>query len=56
MDKLEDIVNENTNAYHSTIKMKAGNLKASTYINFAVENNEKRSPTSEAGDHVKILK
>ena len=32
IDKLDDIVNEHNNIYHSTIKMKSVNLKSRTYI------------------------
>ena len=35
IDKLDDIVNEYNNAYHSTIKM-----KPNTYIDFAQESTE----------------
>ena len=34
-------VNEYINIYQSTIKMKPARVKSSTYIDFAVENNEK---------------
>ena len=40
-DKLEDLVNEYKNTYHSTIKMKPTNLESSRYIDFGVEINEK---------------
>ena len=55
IDKLDDIVNEYNNTYHSTIKIKPVDIKSSTYIDFAVENNEK-DPNVEVGDHVKISK
>ena len=32
IDKLDDIVNEHNNIYHSTIKMKSVNLKSRTNI------------------------
>ena len=41
IDKLEDLVNEYKNTYHSTIKMKPTNLESSRYIDFGVEINEK---------------
>ena len=37
IDKLDEVVNDWNNAYHSTIKMKPTNVKSSTYINFNVE-------------------
>ena len=33
IDKLDDIVNEYNNTYHSKIKMKPFDIKSSTYIN-----------------------
>ena len=33
-DKLDDIVSEYNNIYHSTIKMKPVDVKSSNYINF----------------------
>ena len=41
IDKLDDIVHECQNIYHSIIKMKPVDKKTSTYIDFNVENNEK---------------
>ena len=38
VDKLDDIVNKYNNAYYSTMKMKAADLKLSTYIDFNKEN------------------
>ena len=32
--KLDDIVNENNNTYHRTIKMKPANVKDNTYFDF----------------------
>ena len=32
IDKLDDIVNEHNNIYHSTIKMKFVNVKSRTYF------------------------
>ena len=37
IDKLDEVVNDCNNTYHSTIKMKPTNVKSSTYINFNVE-------------------
>ena len=55
IDKLNDIVNEYNNSYHSTIKMKLIAVKSSTYIDFDVENNDK-DPKFEVSDHVRISK
>ena len=55
IDKLNDIVNENNNSYHSTIKLKLIAVKSSTYIDFDVENNDK-DPKFEVSDHVRISK
>ena len=52
IDKLDDIVNEHNNTYHSTIKMKPVDVNSSRY-GFGVENNEK-DPKFEVGDHVRI--
>ena len=38
IDKLDDIVNNYSNAYHRTIKMKPVDLKSSMYIDFNKEN------------------
>ena len=37
IDKLADIVNENSNTYHSTIKMNPVDVKSSIYIDFRKE-------------------
>ena len=39
IDRLDDIVNEYNNTYHSTIKTKPIDVKASTVIDFDKENN-----------------
>ena len=44
-DKLNKIVNEYNNTYHTTIKMKPIDVKDNTYIN-----------TDKVGDHVRISK
>ena len=36
IDKLDDIINEYNNTYHSTIQMKLGDIESSTYIKFDV--------------------
>ena len=33
IDKIDDIVDEYKNTYHTTIKMKAADVKDNTYIN-----------------------
>ena len=53
IDKLDGIVHEYNNTYHSTIQMKPNTVKSNTYINFAVENNDK-DPKFEVGDYVRI--
>ena len=51
IDKLDDIVNEYNNTYHSTIKMKPIDVKDNTYINTDKKINNK-DPKFKAGDHV----
>ena len=41
IDKLDDIVNQYNNIYHTTIKMKPVDVKDNTYINFKKEINDK---------------
>ena len=41
IDKLDDIVDYYNNTYHSTIKMKAVDVKSVTYIHSRKENNDK---------------
>ena len=36
IDKLDDIVNENNNSYHRTIKMKPIDVRTSTYLDFEI--------------------
>ena len=48
-DKLVDIVNEQNNTHHSTIKIKLADVKSSIYIQNNVENNNK-DPKFEVGD------
>ena len=55
IDKLDDIVNEFNNTYHNTIKKNPADVKASTYIDFNVENNNKDLKFA-VGDHVGISK
>ena len=53
IDKLDDIVNEYNNTYHTTIKMKPVDIKDNTYIAFDREFNDK-GPKFKVGDHVRI--
>ena len=41
IDKLDDIVDEYNNTYHTTIKMKPIDVKDNTYINTDKETNDK---------------
>ena len=55
INKLDDILNECNNAYHSTIKVKLVDVKSSTYIDFN-KKNDKEDPKFKVGDHVRISK
>ena len=55
IDKLDDIVDEYNNTYHTTIKMKPIDVKDNTYINTCKEINNK-DPKFKVGDHVRISK
>ena len=55
IDKLDDIVNEYNNTYHTTIKMKPTDVKDNTYINTSKEIHNK-DPKFKVGDHVRISK
>ena len=55
IDKLDDIVNEYNNVYHTTIKMKPIDVKDNTYINTDKGANDK-DPKFKVGDRVKISK
>ena len=55
IDKLDDIVHEYNNAYHTTIKMKPIDVKDNTYINTDKEINNK-DPKFKVGDRVRISK
>ena len=55
IDKLDGIVDECNNTYHSTIKIKPIDVKFSTYIVFAFKNNDK-DPKFKVGYHVRISK
>ena len=55
IDKLDDIVDEYNNTYHTTIKMKPIDVKDSTYINADKKINNK-DPKFKVVDHVRISK
>ena len=55
INKLDDIVDEYNNTYHTTIKMKPVDVKDNTYINTNKEINNK-DPKFKVGDHVKMSK
>ena len=55
IDKLDDIVDEYKNRYHTTIKMKPIDVKDNTYINASKEINNK-DPKFKVGDHARISK
>ena len=55
IDKLDDIVKEYDNKYHTSIKMKPIDVKDNRYINFKKEINNK-DPKFKVGDHVRISK
>ena len=55
IDKLDDIVDEYNNTYHSTIKTKPIDVKDNTYINTDKETNDK-DPKFKVDDRVRISK
>ena len=55
IDKLDDIVDEYNNTYHTSIKMKPIDVKDNKYINTSKEINNK-DPKFKVGDHVRISK
>ena len=55
INKLDDIVDEYNNTYHTTIKMKPIDVKDNTYINTDKETNDK-DPKFKIGDRVRISK
>ena len=55
IDKLDDIINEYNNTYHSTIKMKLVDVKTNTYIDSSKEINDK-DPKFKIGDIVRTSK
>ena len=54
-DKLDEILNEYNNTYHTTIKMKPVDVKYNAYDGFKKEVNDK-GPKFKAGDQVRISK
>ena len=50
---LDDIVDEHSNSYHRTIKMKPINVTDSVFVEYSEESN-KKDPKFEVGDHVRI--
>ena len=55
IDKLDDIVKEYNNTYHTSIKMKPVDVTDNTYIDFKKEVNDK-DPKFKVGDYVRISK
>ena len=55
IDKLDDIVDEYNNTYHTTIKVKPTDVKDDTYINADKEINNK-DPKFKVSNHVRISK
>ena len=55
INKLGDIINEYSNTYHKTIKMKPVDVKDNTYIDFEEKVNNKDTKLK-IGDHVRISK
>ena len=55
IDKLDDIVKECNNTYHTSIKLKPVDVKDNTYIDFEKEINNK-DPKFKVGDPVRISK
>ena len=53
IDKLDDIVKEYNNKYHTSIKMKPVDVKDNTYIDVKKETNDK-NPKFKVGDQVRI--
>ena len=54
-DHLADIVNKNSNTYHSTIRMNPLDVKSSTYFDFN-KVIDKEDPKFKVVDHVRISK
>ena len=54
-DKLDDIVNEYSNTYHRTIKMKPIHVKDNTHID-SIKDVDNEDPKFQVGPHVRISK
>ena len=52
INKLDDIVNEYSNTYHRTIKMKPVDVKDNTYIGSVELRSNDKDPKFKVGDHV----
>ena len=55
INRLDDIVNENSNTYHKTIKMKPVDVQDNAYIDSIKEVNDK-DPKFKIGDYVRVSK
>ena len=55
IDRLDDIVREYNNKYHTSIKTEPVDVKDNTYIDFKKEDNNK-DPKFKIGDYVRISK
>ena len=55
IDELDDTVNEYSNTYHRTIKMKPVDIKSGNYAEHIVNSNNK-NPKFKVGDHVRVSK
>ena len=55
LNKLDDIVDEYNNTYHTTTKMKPIDVKDNTYINTDKDTND-NDPKFKVGDRVRISK